>query len=124
MRATPLLCSRQGFCADTLWYARGISTRFQHSALSLFFNHPRSEVAAQGASGLTCCNLQNAIQEALAKVDAAMDLSQFDSNGDGAVDLVTVCVMFSFSQSRVCEVRAVTAKCACACACAIASLSI
>lgn len=51
----------------------------------------RSEVAAQENSGLACCNLQSALQEALKLADNAMDFSAFDSNNDGAVDLVTVC---------------------------------
>jgi hypothetical protein len=47
--------------------------------------------ASGNAAGTTCCGLQSALREALSRADANIDYSLFDSNGDGFVDLVTVC---------------------------------
>lgn len=48
--------------------------------------------AAARQSGTGCCSLQNAFRKALAAVDDQLDFSYLDQNGDGAVDMITVCV--------------------------------
>jgi hypothetical protein len=46
---------------------------------------------ANGTSGVTCCNLESALIDALNTVDQVLDFRALDSDGNKYVDMITVC---------------------------------